>query len=216
MDRVRDHGAARKLAARRAPLAVRKAGAWLARQQNEDGGYSYATRGGASFVDETGAALQGLAAAKRRGRVIARALSFLRRAQNEDGGFGQSQGSRSNAQSTAWAVQGLVAARRAPGSFRRGGRSPLAYLATLQQDDGSFRYSRSSTQTPVWVTAQVVAALKRQAFPVTEPRRKRARGAAAPVPRKTGAEGEELETQPGTKRGESRANRATHPYRAPM
>ncbi len=158
--------------------AVRRAGAWLARQQNSDGGFSYATRGGGTFVDETGAALQGLAAAgRRRTRVVERALAYLRGAQNPDGGFGQSDGSRSNAQSTSWAVQGLVAAGRAPASFRREGRSPLAYLTTLQQPDGSFRYSRSSTQTPVWVTAQVVAALKRVAFPVREPPRKRIRKA---------------------------------------
>ncbi len=164
--------------------ALRRATAWLARQQNDDGGFSYATRGGGSFVDETGAALQGLAAGgRRRGRVVGRALSYLRRAQNPDGGFGQSAGSRSNAQSTAWAVQGIVAAGRAPASFRRAGRSPLRYLATLQQGDGSFRYSRSSAQTPVWVTAQAVAALQRRAFPVAEPVRKRvprARPVAAP------------------------------------
>src|SRR6185436_13960225 len=42
---------------------VRRAAVWLTRQQNDDGGFSFATKGGASFVDETGAALQGLAAA---------------------------------------------------------------------------------------------------------------------------------------------------------
>ena len=158
--------------------AVRRAGSWLARQQNDDGGFSYATRGGGTFVDETGAALQGLAAAaRRRGPVVKRALAYLRKAQNPDGGFGQADGSRSNAQSTAWAVQGLVAVGRAPASFRRAGRSPLRYLASLQQSDGSFRYSRSSTQTPVWVTAQAVAALERKAFPVVEPQRRRTRRA---------------------------------------
>ena len=163
--------------------AVRRAGAWLARQQNDDGGFSFATRGGGSFVDETGAALQGLAAAgRRRGRVVERALDYLRGAQNLDGGFGQTEGYRSNAQSTSWAVQGIVAAGRAPDSYRRDGRSPLRYLVTLQQGDGSFRYSRSSAQTPVWVTAQVVAALQRKAFPVRAPKRKRVKQTAAPVP----------------------------------
>ncbi len=163
--------------------AVRRAGAWLAAQQNDDGGFAFATRTGGSFVDETGAALQGLAAAGRRGRVLERALSYLRRAQNADGGFGQTHGYRSNAQSTAWAVQGIVAGRGRPASFRKGGRSPLRYLTTLQQDDGSFRYSRSSPQTPVWVTAQVVTALRRKAFPVREPRRRRPRATrtAAPI-----------------------------------
>ena len=73
-----------------------------------------------------------------------------------------------------------MAVGRAPAGFRRGGRSPLPYLETLQQADGSFRYSRSSAQTPVWVTAQVVAALRRKAFPVKEPARKRAQRAVKP------------------------------------
>ena len=167
--------------------AVRRAGAWLAAQQNDDGGFAFATRAGGSFVDETGAALQGLAAAGRRGRVARRALSYLRRAQNADGGFGQADGHKSNAQSTAWAVQGIVAGGGRPASFRQEGRSPLRYLATLQQGDGSFRYSRSSAQTPVWVTAQVVAALRRRAFPVEEPPRRRARGVARPAAAPTAA-----------------------------
>jgi Squalene-hopene cyclase C-terminal domain/Prenyltransferase and squalene oxidase repeat len=162
--------------------AVRRAADWLSQQQNKDGGFSFATGGGGSFVDETGAALQGLAAAgRRRSRVVTRAVGFLRKAQNEDGGFGQTEGYRSNSQSTAWAVQGIVAGGRAPAGFRRGGRSPLRYLETLQQADGSFRYSRSSAQTPVWVTAQVVAALRRRAFPVKEPARKRVRRAVEPA-----------------------------------
>ena len=164
---------------------MRRAAGWLARQRNADGGFSFGGGGGGaggSFVDETGAALQGLAAAgRRRSRAVTRAVAYLRKAQNPDGGFGQTEGYRSNSQSTAWAVQGIVAAGRAPASLRRDGRSPLRYLETLQQTDGSYRYSRSSAQTPVWVTAQVVAALRRKAFPVREPQRRRARRAAEPV-----------------------------------
>jgi hypothetical protein len=155
--------------------AIAKSAAWLARQQGSDGGFSFSS-GGASFVDETGAALQGLAAAGRgRGPPARAALRWLRSAQNADGGFGQGKGYGSNAQSTAWAVQGIVAARGRQSEFRRDGRTPLAYLESLQQADGSFRYSRSSAQTPVWVTAQVVAALRRKPFPLRTPPRRRAR-----------------------------------------
>ena len=86
--------------------------------------FSFATRGGGSFVDETGAALQGLAAAGRAASAsVTRALAYLRKAQNTDGGFGQSEGYRSNAQSTAWAIEGIVAAGKNPSaSGRRGAR----------------------------------------------------------------------------------------------
>jgi Squalene-hopene cyclase C-terminal domain len=151
---------------------VAAAARWLAAHQNADGGFSTSGKG-VSFVDETGAALQALAAAGRRdGKPARRALGFLRRAQGDDGGYGQSQGYRSNAQSTAWAVQGIVATGTDPTRLKRhGARSPVAYLASLQQRDGSYRYSRASVQTPVWVTAQVVTALRHKAFPLRPVRR---------------------------------------------
>jgi energy-coupling factor transport system substrate-specific component len=165
---------------------IRRSAAWLSRQQNGDGGFSFATRGGGSFVDETGAALQGLAAAgRRRGAAVTRALAYLRKAQNQDGGFGQGEGERSNAQSTAWAIQGIVAVHRDAGRFVRRGRSPLAFLASLRAGDGSYRYSRASTQTPVWVTAQALAAVRRKALPLKPPPRAKARHvrtARAPAP----------------------------------
>jgi energy-coupling factor transport system substrate-specific component len=171
-----------RAAGRRAGSApVRRAASWLGRQQNSDGGFSFATKGGGSFVDETGAALQALAAAqRRRSRVTGRALAFLRTAQNADGGFGQTPGERSNAQSTAWAVQGLAAAGSDPRRARGGKRSPVGFLVSLQQADGSFRYSRISEQTPVWVTAQALEAVRVAPLPLDPvPRRRRARPARA-------------------------------------
>jgi len=154
---------------------VRAIARWVADQQNDDGGFGAGRRGGASDVDDTGAALQALAAANRDGGVVeARAIDYLGRVQNANGGFPQSEGGDSNAQSTSWAIQGLLAVGRSPESFRRpGGRDPLAYLTSLQQSDGSFRYSRTSAQTPVWVTAQALTALERKPFPLAAVERAR-------------------------------------------
>jgi prenyltransferase beta subunit len=178
---------------------VKGSAAWLARQQNDDGGFSFGTRGGGSFVDETGAALQAFAAAgKRHSAVVKRALGYLRTAQNRDGGFGQSEGYKSNAQSTAWAVQGIVAAGKSPSAFGPKGRSPLAFLASLRAPGGSFRYSRSSEQTPVWVTAQAIAAVRRKALPLRPaPRRKKARTVRSNVPALGHAEPEIKRVDPG-------------------
>ncbi|HEV7584462.1 MAG TPA: prenyltransferase/squalene oxidase repeat-containing protein [Solirubrobacteraceae bacterium] len=155
---------------------VRGAGSWLLRQQNVDGGFGFATRGGGSDVDDTAAALQALVdAGTRRGSALARALAFLVRAQNPDGGYPQQKGGESNAQSTAWAVQGLVAGGRDPrGVTRAGSRSPLGYLATLLAPDGSVRYSRTGAQTPVWVTAQALTALGGKPLPIAPLRSHRA------------------------------------------
>ena len=152
---------------------------WLARQQGGDGGFGLAP-GAQSDVDNTGAAIQALVAAGRGGsNAIGDAVGFLRRAQNSDGGFGQYDGRLSNAQSTAYAVQGLVAAGRNPARFRKGGRSPVAYLRALQRPNGSVKYSRASSQTPVWVTAQAVLAFGRKPFPLDPVSREQARTAGA-------------------------------------
>jgi energy-coupling factor transport system substrate-specific component len=147
---------------------VRAAAGWLASQHNRDGGFNFGGRGGRSGVDDTAAALQGLVAAgRRRSRTVARAAAFLAGRQNADGGLALQPGGDSNAQSTAWAIQGLVAAGRDPARVsRRGARSPLAYLRSLQEASGAVRYSRTTTQSPVWVTAQALTALARRPFPV--------------------------------------------------
>jgi energy-coupling factor transport system substrate-specific component len=152
---------------------VSAAGSWLVRQQDSDGGFGFATRGGGSDVDDTAAVMQALAAAApRRAAVLARAFAYLRRAQNLDGGFSEQTGGSSNAQSTAWAIQGLIAAGRDPARVRRAGSaSPPAYLQSLVMGDGSVRYSRTGAQTPVWVTAQVLTALAGRTLPVSPPRR---------------------------------------------
>jgi prenyltransferase beta subunit len=150
---------------------------WLARQQNDDGGFGLSASA-QSDVDNTGAAMQALAATGHRG-PLDDAIGYLRRAQNGDGGFGQFEGRSSNTQSTAYAVQGLVAAGRNPGRFRSGGDSPIGYLRARQNGDGSVDYSRVSAQTPVWVTAQAVMALARKPLPLDPVLRQRTRGAAA-------------------------------------
>jgi energy-coupling factor transport system substrate-specific component len=184
-----------------AVLALRAAGrappsatvAWLARQQNRDGGFSFATRGGQSDVDDTGAALEALEALGRRGATSARAVAYLRRQQARDGGFPGEPGGESNAQSTAWAVQGLLAAGVSPGSLHRAGAvSPLQFLRSLIAPDGHVRYARSDNQTPVWVTAEALMALEGKPLPV------------APVPARTAASRVRAASSPGA-RGSSTA-----------
>lgn len=147
---------------------IAHAAAWLERQQETDGGFGFAGRGGGSDVDDTAAVLQALVAAGvHGGALLAHASAFLVSAQNLDGGFPQQPGGASNAQSTAWAVQGLVAVGRDPATLTRAGsRSPLGYLESLVAPNGSVRYSRTGAQTPVWVTAQALTALALKPMPI--------------------------------------------------
>jgi energy-coupling factor transport system substrate-specific component len=141
---------------------------WLARQQEGDGSFGYAARGGGGDIDDTAAALQALrGAGSAYGRALERGAAFLRRSQNLDGGFPQQRGGPSNSQSTAWAVQAFAAAGVSAGRVTRAGsRSPLAYLETLVGPDGSVRYSRIGAQTPVWVTAQALTAFAERPLPI--------------------------------------------------
>jgi energy-coupling factor transport system substrate-specific component len=151
---------------------LRRAGGWLADQQNADGGFGFLTKGFVSDVDDTAAAMQALAALGGHAVALRRAGAYIRGLQNPDGGLPQQRGGSSNAQSTAWAIQGLVAARVPLGGVRRNGApTPLAYVRSLVGGNGAVRYSRTSTQSPVWVTSYAVLALAKRPLPVQPSRR---------------------------------------------
>ncbi len=168
-----------------AVLALRAAGVgapepsleWLVRQQDQDGGFNFATAGAVSDVDDTGAALEALAGDPAARAARGRAVAFLVSHQDPDGGFPASAGAGSNAQSTAWAVQGLLAAGGPAQPVSRA----LSYLKALIAPDGHVRYSRSTDQTPVWVTAEALMALAEKPLPLIPGRRAKAGGAGRRV-----------------------------------
>jgi Prenyltransferase and squalene oxidase repeat len=129
------------------------------RRQARSGGWSWYA-GGFPDSNDTAAAVQALRSAGVGGVPVRRALAFLRRLQNRDGGFELTPGHESDTQSTAWVIQAFVAARKPVP------RGSLAFLRSMRRSDGSFRYSRRYATTPVWVTAQVLPALARRAFPL--------------------------------------------------
>jgi energy-coupling factor transport system substrate-specific component len=149
--------------------SVRRAADYLVAAQAAEGGWGVVPKA-VSDVDDTGAVLQALAAARRRGSAVQAGVAYLQEAQASDGGWGQLAGREPNAQSTSWAVQGLVAADVALDTMKA---DPIAYLRRLQRGDGHFAYSATSEQTPVWVTAQALAAIRRKALPIPAVRRSR-------------------------------------------
>jgi hypothetical protein len=148
-------------------LALRQSGAgaprasvrFLLRQQARGGGWAWYLHGQPDSND-TAAAIEALRAAGVSGAPIRTGLAYLLRLRNADGGFELTAGRGSDAQSTAWAVQAFLAARRPVP------RGAFAYLRGLLRPDGSYRYSKRFVTTPVWVTAQVLPALHRRAFPL--------------------------------------------------
>lgn len=138
---------------------VARATAWIARQQQGDGGFGFAAKGRAqSDVDDSAAAAQALAAGGAMGeRASARLVRYFDRAQNRDGGFGQSPGGDSNAQSTAWAIQGMNAADAVDAIDRVAGAE--GWLRARITKSGAVEYQKGAIQTPVWVTSQAILAL---------------------------------------------------------
>jgi energy-coupling factor transport system substrate-specific component len=169
--------------------SMRAMRSYMLAQQNADGGYNFAGRGGPSGVDDTAAAVEGLAAGGYGHTAAAtRAIAFLGRNQNPDGGFPLVPHGASNAQSTAFVIGAYTATgRNAYYLHRFGARSPIAYLRTLTSPLGLVRYSRFSAQTPVWVSSQALLGLYRKALPIARvPRRIATRalatGSAAAAP----------------------------------
>jgi energy-coupling factor transport system substrate-specific component len=158
------------LALRAADVAPPSASvSWILRQEDGDGGFNYATRGGSSDVDDTGSVLESLAGVggSAASHARTRAVRYIRSQQDSDGGFPSQPGSGSNAQSTAFAVQGLIAAGVDPASLhRRGAPSPVEYLRSLIAGDGHVRYSRGVDETPTWVTGEALMGLEGKPLPL--------------------------------------------------
>ncbi len=151
-----------------AQAAIQQAADWLIGQQDEDGGWSWQVKGSPTEADMTGAAIQALRAAGRPDtEAEQKGLQYLRDMQGADGGFLQFPGeTESNVASTAWAVQGIWSAGQDPETWVKGGKEPLAYMASLQQPDGHIRWKASQDLNGVWMTAYVAPAFAGQDWPI--------------------------------------------------
>ena len=161
---------------------------YIVSNQNEDGGWSKiieeptqnategnttdgnATNGNTTLeitsdMRTTSFAIQALVAAGEppNSGVITNASAFLRRNLGCDGNF-------SNAITTAYVIQAIVATGENPLDWRNEGinnsKSPIEYLLSLQQPDGSFKYTRTTVFFPIDITAKVIPALAASPLPV--------------------------------------------------
>ncbi|MCB0078767.1 MAG: hypothetical protein KDD73_15255 [Anaerolineales bacterium] len=133
--------------------------------QGEDGGWSF-DGSSQSDTNTTGLALQALAAAGDAddSQVVSAALDYLRGQQNEDGGFPYQNpsdfGTESDANSTAWVVQGLLATDQSLADWN----DPVAFLASLQGDDGALQWKADVPGANFLATVQAVPALAQRTF----------------------------------------------------
>lgn len=160
------------------PVPSAAAGALKAAQEPSEGGWGF---GGASDPDTTAIAIQALLAAgvPKTDSAVAKGLAYLKEHQGDDGGFGY-ETSESNVSSTAYVIQALLALGENPESaaYTKNGRTPVAYLLSQQNADGSFKGF-----DPAFATNQALPALAGRTFcnaaetPIT-----RTRPAVTPTP----------------------------------
>ncbi len=126
--------------------------------QHDDSGWGFDDD---STPDTTAIVLQALIATSEVGdAAVAEGLAYLTASQHDDGGWGFD--GFSNVSSTAFVVQALIAARIDPESSaytRAGSATPITYLLSQQQADGSF-----AGYEPAFATNQAVPALAGRTF----------------------------------------------------
>ncbi|MGI8925558.1 MAG: prenyltransferase/squalene oxidase repeat-containing protein [Tepidiformaceae bacterium] len=131
----------------------------LRTSQISDGGWGF---GGASDPDTTAIALQALLATgvPASDADAVAAVAYLRATQSADAGWGFDP-QESNVNSTAYVLQALIAASQDPESaaYTKAGATPVSFLLSQQQADGSFRGFDAA-----FATNQTVPALAGRTF----------------------------------------------------
>ncbi len=141
------------------PVEAKAIDALRATQVETEGGWGF---GGGSDPDTTAIAIQALVATgvPPADPALVKALAYVKASQGNDGGWGFDP-SESNASSTAYVVQALIALGEDPDSaaWEKDGVTPVAYLLSQQNADGSFKGF-----DPAYATNQVLPALAGKTF----------------------------------------------------
>lgn len=153
--------------------AVNKAGDFnsvkdfIISHQNADGGWSWATSG-TSDSNDTAAAIMALKETdiSSQDQVIVNALNYLHTTQKTDGGFAYDATASSDGASTAWVVAALNKLDIDVATWNQGDNTPLSFLNSLQQADGSFLWLPSDAQGSSMVTAYALLAILDKSYPV--------------------------------------------------
>ncbi|MFA6928520.1 MAG: prenyltransferase/squalene oxidase repeat-containing protein [Patescibacteria group bacterium] len=121
--------------------------------QRQDGGW-----GG---VDLTSAAIEALLTVKNSAGAeesITKARFYLKEKQGQDAGFG-------NSFSTSWALQAIYALRENENDWKKNNKTPLEYLAGLQNPDGGLLSPAEDKNTRIWASAYALPAGLKKSWP---------------------------------------------------
>jgi hypothetical protein len=140
---------------------------FLLDNQNTDGGWSWST-GGVSDSNDTAAAMMALSdlGLNSSSPEIISALAYLQNTQNTDGGFGYDADSQSDGASSSWVIATLNKFDIEVSSWQQGSNTPISFLESLRQDDGSFLWMASDEEGSTMVTAYALVALTDNSYPI--------------------------------------------------
>lgn len=141
---------------------------FILRNQNGDGGWSYAVSG-QSDTNDTAIAIMALieAGVPSNDPAINKAVDFLKSNQNDDGGFSYQTGSESDSGSDAWVVSAIYKLRQNPAEWTKNNQNPVGHLKSLQRSDGSFKWVASEDKGYPTLTAYAVIALNQSYYPIS-------------------------------------------------
>ncbi|MDP3965244.1 MAG: prenyltransferase/squalene oxidase repeat-containing protein [bacterium] len=137
---------------------IRKITSFIISKQSPDGSWS-------GSVDMTAAAIQALAPLKSLpdvGTALASATAYLHAEQRSKGGFGPA--GKEDSFSTSWAVQAIYALDNGISNWTQNTFSPVDYLSSVQDRDGSVPKNESSVSTRLWATAYAIPAAERKTW----------------------------------------------------
>lgn len=125
---------------------IQKAVAFVLSKQDSNGSWL--------GVDLTSASIQALVPVRSLSGVeeaLQKAKNYLKNTQGSDGGFG-------NSFATSWAIQAIQALGEDPKTWTKNNKSPLDYLANIQDPDGGLD-KILDTNSRLWTTSYATAAL---------------------------------------------------------
>lgn len=144
---------------------IQKSKEYILKNQNDDGGFGYATTA-QSDTDDTAAAILALLSAgmNPQDEQLQKAFSYIESANDQQthGYKHQAHFEHPSTVSTAWILQAYRAAgKQEPQNSRQ-------FLLSQQQDDGSFNANPGQQQTPILTTALTMPILAHSLFPLHE------------------------------------------------
>jgi|GEM_PF-921631 len=146
----------------------------LREQQDADGGWNFAAGAASSDVDMTGAAIAALCAtgATPEDPALAKALAYLHAAQDPASGGFVSASLGLNTDTTGWVTSGLRRCAIDPDSWVTAqGKTPLNFLISQQNPDGSFQWQAGDGNEDLYATQDAVRPLAGAAFSAPAPAR---------------------------------------------